>query len=476
MRRNSVIYLSSYGLSLLGKGIAAAVLPLLVLDRTGDVLAAGLLATVTTATSALVGILGGLLVDRVDRRRLSAVSDVLAAASIAVLPVVDLLWGLSMPWFLGVAVVGAVIRVPGMTALETLLPALVRLDGRKGSLDRLVATRETMSNVLLLGGPGVGGLLVVLLGLTPAVLFVTAGTSVVAALLTLSIDKRAGAVPERADGDAPARGGARGAVSDLAEAWRFLAASRIVLGATLVIAVFVAAISVLQTTLMPAYFTAVDLPALAGMTLSALAAGSIVGSAVFTLLTGRVSRRTWFVIGMLGTLVGFAVLATMVSPWVVLGAAALIGLTNAPVGAVLGILTIEATPDRMRGRVLGAQNALMLAAPAIITTPLAAVGASAGLPVAGAILAVFTGLTAVVALVVPAFRSLDDQEPDAPQERAHRVPLDATSADPLASVSTPRPQCSEPGCEGLCGCAPAADAPGEAPEAPAPRSSPTPAR
>jgi len=457
VRRNSVIYLSSYGLSLLGKGIAAAVLPLLVLDRTGDVLAAGILATITTATSAVVGVLGGLLVDRVDRRRLSATSDFLAAASVATLPLVDALWGLSMGWFVGVAVVGAVIRVPGMTALETLLPVLARLEGdRKGALDRLVATRETLSNILLLAGPGVGGLLVVLLGLTPAVLYVTSATSVLAALLTLTLDRRAGAVPLRGQGtggSASGSGGVRRAVTDLTEAWRFLSASRIVLGATLVIAMFVAAISVLQTTLMPAYFTAEGLPGLTGMTLSALAAGSIVGSAVFALCTGRVRRRTWFVIGMVGTLLGFAAIATMASPWVVLVAAALIGLTNAPVGAVLGILTIEATPDAMRGRVLGAQNALMLAAPALVTTPLAAVAATAGLPAAGAVLAVLSGVTAVVALAVPTFRSLDEPEEGGPDAHAHRAPIDTTSADPLAAVATPRPQCSEPVCGPECACA-----------------------
>lgn len=45
VRRSPALWFASYGLSLLGGGIAAVVMPLLVLDRTGDVLAAGLLAT-----------------------------------------------------------------------------------------------------------------------------------------------------------------------------------------------------------------------------------------------------------------------------------------------------------------------------------------------------------------------------------------------------------------------------------------------
>jgi hypothetical protein len=49
MRRSATVYFASYGLSLLGKGIASVVMPLLVLERTGDVLAAGVLAAVATA-------------------------------------------------------------------------------------------------------------------------------------------------------------------------------------------------------------------------------------------------------------------------------------------------------------------------------------------------------------------------------------------------------------------------------------------
>ncbi len=453
MRRSATVYFASYGLSLSGKGIASVVMPLLVLDRTGDVLAAGVLATATTAASALAGLVSGLLVDRIDRRGVSVVSDLLAALSVAALPVVDALWGLNMAWFLALAVVGAVIRVPGMTAQETLLPALAGLgadrpdrpgrpgrQGRRagaagpGRLDRLIATRETMGNVLLLAGPGLGGLLVGLLGLSPALLLVTAATSLLAAAMTLLLDPRAGRVVRRrpdpadtadASGAAASGGSVRRAATDLMDGWRLLGRTRLLLGTTLISAVLVAVLSSLQTTLMPAYFTSQGLPGLTGLTLSALAAGSIAGSALYAAASGRVRRRSWFVLGMSGTLVGFGAIGTMASPWLVLGAAALVGLTFAPASAVLGVLTVEATPDHMRGRVLGAQNTVMLAAPALTSAPIAAVATAAGLPVAGAVLAVLAGVTAVAALVAPVFRSLDDprtQESASPSKRRPRSP------------------------------------------------------
>ncbi len=59
---------------------------------------------------------------------------------------------------------------------------------------------------------------------------------------------------------------------------------------------------------------------------------------------------------MTGLLIGFIGIGSLASPWLVLAGAALVGLTNAPASAILGVLTIEATPDAMRGRVLGAQK------------------------------------------------------------------------------------------------------------------------
>ncbi|MGV8872799.1 MAG: MFS transporter, partial [Rhodococcus sp. (in: high G+C Gram-positive bacteria)] len=272
-----------------------------------------------------------------------------------------------------------------------------------------IGTRETVGNVLLLAGPGLGGLMIGVLGLSSSLLLATAGTSLLAATATAVLDPRVGRVSRvvvSRSGGVPV-GAARRAATDLLDAWRFLGRNRLVLGATLISAMLVAVISSLQSTLMPAYFTAESLPSFTGLTLSAIAAGSIAGGALYAATAGRIRRRVWFVIGMIGTLLGFAAVGSMASPWLVLAGAALVGLTNAPVSAVLGVLTVEETPDPMRGRVLGAQNTLMLAAPAVTSAPLGAIAASAGLPVAGAILALMAGLTALAALAAPAYRTLD---------------------------------------------------------------------
>ncbi|MFF5244314.1 MFS transporter [Streptosporangium sp. NPDC000095] len=406
MSRSTWVYLGSYSLSLLGNGVASVLFPLLMLAKTGDILAAGVLASVTAAVAAVVGMLTGVVVDRVNRRTVSIVSDVLSAASVAAVPVVDALWGLNLTWFIVLGVIGAFGDMPGMTARETLLPRLVHLDGGKpGALDRLVGVRESLAGALMLIGPGLGGLLVWLFGVSAAALFITAGMSLAAALLSFAMSSRAGEIP-LTDVRGPGTG-VRGVFTDLATGWRFLLGHRLVLGASLLSAVFVAVIVALQATIMPAYFTSENLPEFSGFAATGIAVGGLLSAGVYAATVGKVSRRAWFVIGMVGTGIGFTVIGMMAAPWTVLAAAVFIGLTNGPMSAVLGVATIEATPDEMRGRVLGAQNALMLAAPALTSAPIAAFASGFGLATAGIGIAVVIVVTVVVALCVPAFRSLD---------------------------------------------------------------------
>lgn len=412
MSRNTLVYLGSYSLSLVGNGISSVLFPLLVLAKTGDILSAGILASVTAAVAAVAGVLVGVVVDRVNRRTVSIISDVLSASSVAALPVVDALWGLNLTWFIALGVIGAFGDIPGMTARETMLPRLVRLDGgRPGALDRLVGLRESLSAALMLVGPGLGGLLVFLVGVSSAALLITAGTSLAAAALSFAISSRAGEIEK--GGDVTEHGESarvRGVLTDLLAGWKFLLGHRLVLGASIVTAIFVAVLAGLQATILPAYFTGEHLPELSGFAVTGIALGSLFGAGLYTATTGRTTRRAWFVIGMVGSVIGFAVLGMLGAPWMVLAAAVLIGLTNAPMSAVLGVATIEATPDRMRGRVLGAQNALMLAAPALTSAPIAAIASGFGLTAAGIGIAVAMAITGVVALFAPAFRSLDTIE------------------------------------------------------------------
>ena len=90
----------------------------------------------------------------------------------------------------------------------------------------------------------------------------------------------------------------------------------------------------------------------------------LVGALIFATVGSRITRRAWLTIGFAALTIGFVGLSTLASLPIVFGSALLVGVSNAMLGGVLGVLQVEKTPDRARGRVLALQNtALQLAAP-----------------------------------------------------------------------------------------------------------------
>lgn len=86
----TIRFLISNALSLLGNSIASVALPLILLATTGDALAAGTLALICAVPQMLIGIMGGAMLDRFNRRTISIVSDLISAGSVALIPVVDM--------------------------------------------------------------------------------------------------------------------------------------------------------------------------------------------------------------------------------------------------------------------------------------------------------------------------------------------------------------------------------------------------
>ncbi|WP_300906926.1 MFS transporter [Corynebacterium stationis] len=80
---NIWIYLGSAGMSALGNSIAGIVWPWIVLERTGDPAAAGLVAAAVAVPSVIFASLGGYLIDTVGRKPMSVISDIISGASVA---------------------------------------------------------------------------------------------------------------------------------------------------------------------------------------------------------------------------------------------------------------------------------------------------------------------------------------------------------------------------------------------------------
>lgn len=407
MRTIPLAYLSSYALSVLGNSIAAIALPLILLQTTGSVLGAGALAAATAIPAVLAGLFMGALIDRVNRRTASVVTDLISAAAIAALPLVDHVTGLTVGWFIFFGVIGSLGDVPGLTAREALLPAVVRHG--KITAERLVGLREGIGAVAVVVGPAAaGGLLVALDG--SAVLWVTAAASGCAALITLLIPQHIGAI-ELSELEQPSGSAWR----QLLDGWQVLFRNRFLLTSTIISVVMVAVVSAIQGLVLPVYFIALDEPGSLGLVLSALALGSVVGAVSYAVGGTRGSRRGWFLMGTAGTVVGFTLMGLLLSAELVMVGAAVIGLSMGWLGSLMGVVMLERIPESMRGRIMGTQNAILTAA-----APLGIVTAAlfihyVDVDTAGAVLAVTWVLVAVVAVLVPALRNLD---PDSIEDQA----------------------------------------------------------
>ena len=407
MRLSPLAYLSSYVLSLLGNSIAAIALPLIVLQTTGSALGAGVVAAATAIPAVVAGLAMGVVIDRINRRTSSVITDLISAASIAALPIVDLITGLSLGWFVLFGIIGSLGDVPGMTARETLLPAVVRHSGV--SAERLIGLREALGAVALLIGPAIAGVLITALD-GSTVLWITAGTSFAAALITLLIPHRVGSIAvEPLDAPKVSSWG------QLREGWRALTSNRFLLAVTTISLLAVTVLAALQGLVLPVYFTVIEQPGLLGFVLSALAVGMLVGAGVFAALGQKVSRRIWFAIGLVGTTAGFALIAWLPSPAVVFTGAVIVGAASGVLNSVLGVLLIERIPDALRGRVLSSQNAIMtLAAPAGIMAA-ALLVEYATLELAAVVIASLWIIALIVGLASRSLRTLD-AEPSDPRE------------------------------------------------------------
>ncbi|MBT2486431.1 MULTISPECIES: MFS transporter [unclassified Microbacterium] len=355
--RLTIAYLASYVLSALGNSIATVALPLIILQATGSALGAGTVAAATVLPALAGGILMGVVIDRVNRRTSSIITDMISGLAVAALPLIDLITDLNVGWFILFGAVGALGDIPGITARETLLPAIVRTSPL--SSERLIGLRESLGAAAIVIGPAAAGLLVGVLG-GSTVLWVTAGLSFAAAAVTLLIPHRAGATPHEV---IPTR---RNVFTEFREGFNALFGRPFLV--MLLMMTFVAGMvtSSFQGLILPVYFTRIEAPALLGLVLSALALGLLLGSVIYAVLAkpGR-GRRAWLGGGLSGAAIGIGMMATLANIPIVLVGAFVTGMASGLFTSLAGVLMLERIPDPVRGRVMSVQNAAVTIAPSI---------------------------------------------------------------------------------------------------------------
>lgn len=353
MTFTSRYYLSEF-LSVLGNSAAAVILPLVLLAKTGDPLAAGSLALICAVPQFLAGLFGGAALDLCNRRTVSVGADCISALSVAMLPLIEWTLGLNFGWFVLFGLLGAVGDIPGMTARDVLFPAVVAKDGK--NLQQALAVIQALDALAVIIGPTLAAILMQLVGDING-LWVTAILSFAAAIVTLSLPRdiaQPSATKDRGTHAVAAVGASlKEGLSVICRKKQILAILLLSTGVAMVISGF-------QGLILPVYFTEQNTPERLGMVLSALAAGTLIGPLVYAALTDKLTPRLWYVGSLLGTATGIAVMAALPHYGFLLLGAFLAGALSGPFSSLLSMQLLNAVPEEKRGAVFGLQNAAQL--------------------------------------------------------------------------------------------------------------------
>ena len=424
----TVRFLASNALSLLGNSVAGVALPLILLATTGDALAAGALALIRSVPQLVIGVAGGAILDRVNRRNVSIISDVISALSVALLPIVDMIWGLNFWWFVTLGLIGSIGDIPGMTARDAMLPAVTKYDGV--DMQRFIGFSQSLESMVTIAGPALAAMLISFVGGVESLWF-TAAMSLSAAIVTCTIPRKVGKVPHSGHLSAHESAGlVKESLGALRRGLHVLFRSDGILTASVSLSLgIVMILGSFQGLVLPVFFTELGEPALLGFTLSAMSAGMLAGSLVYAALTHKIKRRTWYVASFVGMGAGVAIIGLFPPYPIMLAGSVLLGFAAGPASALLGFFMLDRVPDASRGSAFGTQNSItMVAAPvAVFATSILV----SGLGAANAALALIAGWIALT-IVVLAIRPMRRLDAVASQEAAPATASAKTAFDAQA--------------------------------------------
>ena len=331
-------------MSQIGDRLAALAFPWLVYTSTGSAVGTGAVFAVYTLPYVLFGAFAGVVVDRVDKRRLMIAMDLLRAAVVVVVP---FLATRSLPSVYVLAFVIASLGVFFEPAKMAILPEIVPRR-RLLRANSLLSTTENLTEIV---GYAFAGLLLAAVS-TSAAFQIDAATFLVSAAALALMQYRAPA-QEAAEQVAGAFW------REFKEGFAFLRRDRGLRANTVMIVVCVAGLgAVFPLT----FFFAVNVlnggAAAFGALEAVTSVGFLVGSLALVALAPRVRKGRVMIAGLLVMGACLALVATTGSVWATAVPLALFGVANAVVLIAVDTYLQESTPEGMLGRVLGTRFTL----------------------------------------------------------------------------------------------------------------------
>jgi MFS family permease len=331
----------------LGDGIAVAAGPLLLASLTDDPFLISLGALLQWAPPLVFGLTAGVISDRLDRRRIVMAADAVRVVILGALIATIVTGHVSIALALVALGLIATAEVFADNTAGTLTPMLVRRD------DLAIANARLSTGVITLNrlaGPSIGAALFAAGRVWP---FAAQTVLLAAGVLLVSrvVLPRHGRDPDGAVG-----GGLRGVVSDVVEGVRWTVRHPAVRTLVLTILILNLAFGAAWSVLVLYASERLGLgPVGYGLLTTVLAAGGLLGTAVYGWLTRRVSLGNLMRIGLIIETLTHLTLALTTSPWVAFGVFFVFGAHEFIWGTTSLTIRQRAVPTHLQGRV-GAVN------------------------------------------------------------------------------------------------------------------------
>jgi len=369
--------------------------PWLVLQATGSPLAAGLVVGLSSVLGGIASPIVGILIDRIGRRVVSVVSDVLSAISVAAIPLVAMFTELTFMWILVLAALGAMFDPAGYTARKTLIVDAAR--EARMDLPKLNGIHEGLFTVGWTLGPVLAAGLIATIGAVntfwiPFALFVIAAISVA----FMRVDEAG----EHTQGEPFWPSAVRGI--------RILWGDHPLRAVTIAVMVLAAVYLPTESIVLPVYFQELDLPLGLGIVITALAGGAMIGAFAYGWLAARLQPYALARLVLIGTMTSIIPLALLPALPIMVIAAFVLGLSWGPMTPLLNTIVQRRVPADAQGRVFGAQMALFYAGPPLAMLVTGAVVDALGVRVAYLGIAIVLVVACIIVLLVPSIRQIDE--------------------------------------------------------------------
>ena len=373
-------------------------IPWLILEETNSPAFAGLVAAISALPGLLISPIGGWLVDHLGRRAVSIGADLLSSLAVIAFPIVAMTTGLTSSTILIIAVVGAIFDPAGYTARKTLSADVAKASGIE--LDRLNGLHDGFMGVSWILGPAVGATLISTVGAVNS-FWVSAGLFVCAALAIVFL--RVGNLGKEAQDLAAARG----EVSDrsIRIGFQVLWNDKLLRTITISILIIAAVYMPTETVVLSTYFEDLGRPASLGIVISALAAGSAIGSFGYGWISARLSRRTLVRTILISTAVSIIPMAFLPPLPILATAGFFLGLSWGPFNPLISSLIQQRVPADQQGRVFGVQTAVFYAAPPLGMVVAGLSVESYGVGNTYLVLAAILSVTSILALTTKSLRA-----------------------------------------------------------------------